>query len=71
MNNVTVGQIITQVTKFVEGLVAPFEKVAAYFAVGGVGVANYPHLPTTVRAVLAAVGGYHIVNTKSTPAPPA
>ena len=56
------------IIKWVESLVAPFEKLAAYFALGGVGVADYPHLPTTVRAVLAAVGGYHVVQSKKTPA---
>jgi hypothetical protein len=63
---------LSGITKFFESLVAPFEKLAAYFGIAGVGVADYPHLPTTVRAVLAAVSGYHIVNAKSsTPAPPA
>jgi len=55
----------------VESLVAPFEKLAAYFAVGGVGVADYPHLPTTVRAVLAAVGGYHVVQSNQARTPSA
>lgn len=61
---------LSALTSFVESLVAPFEKLAAYFAVAGVGVADYPHLPTTVRAVLAAVGGYHVVQTRKA-APPA
>jgi len=60
---------LAQLAASIEKLVSPFEKLAAYFAVGGVGVADYPHLPTTVRAVLAAVGGYHVVqsNKASTP----
>ena len=64
---------LSGITRFVESLVAPFEKLAAYFGVAGVGVADYPHLPTTVRAVLAAVSGYHIVNAKKAPTdtPPA
>ena len=54
----------------VERLVAPFEKLASYYGVGAVGIANYPHLPTTVRAVLAAAGALviHGDRTKATPA---
>ena len=64
--NETIGQLV----KAVEGLVAPFEKLAAYFGVAGVGVADYPHLPITVRAAIAAVSGYHVVQTRKA-APPA
>jgi hypothetical protein len=60
--NVTLAQI----AKAVEGLIAPFEKLAAYFALGGVGVADYPHLPVLVRSVLAGAGAYHIVQGNKT-----
>jgi hypothetical protein len=55
----------------IESLIAPFEKLAAYFAVGGIGVANYPNLPITLRAVITAVGALLIkeahVATAATP----
>ena len=47
----------------IESLISPFEKLAAYFAVGAVGVANYPNLPLTVRAVITAVGALLIKET--------
>jgi hypothetical protein len=54
------------IVKFVEGLVAPFEKLASYFAIGGVGVADYPHLPTAIRGILAAAGAVVVALDRST-----
>ncbi len=62
---------LSALVKFVEGLVAPFEKLAAYFAVGGVGVADYPHLPASVRVGALLAGVYHIVNAPKATTPPA
>jgi hypothetical protein len=45
------------------------EKVAAYFALGGVGVANFPALPTGVRSVLASIGGIVVALDRTTISP--
>lgn len=56
--NVTWGQVLQWL-----------EKLAAYFALGGVGVANFPALPNSVRAVLAAIGGVVVALDRTTIAP--
>jgi hypothetical protein len=45
------------------------EKLAAYFGIGGVGLANIPNLPTPVRAVIAGVSAALVVVDRTTVAP--
>jgi hypothetical protein len=51
------------------GLLQTVEKIAAYFGVAGVGVADYPHLPVALRAVLAGVSAALVVVDRTTIAP--